>query len=117
MLGKSARAGVSLRGRGEGRQEQVVRDILNYLLHHPAVADTFEGIARWRVLEEIARRNVATTEDAMKWLIEKGFLFEEKIAGGRTIYKLNAEKRKEAERLVKEMDVEEHQRTGRSGKS
>lgn len=106
-----------MRGRGEGRQEQVVRDILNYLLHHPAVADTFEGIARWRVLEEIARRNVASTEDAMKWLITKGFLREEKIAGGRTIYRLDTEKRKEAELLVKEMDAGERRRSGRTGKN
>lgn len=106
-----------MRGRGEGRQEQVVRDILNYLLHHPGAADTFEGIARWRVLEEIARRSVASTEDAMNWLIAKGFLREEKIAGGRTVYRLDAEKRKEAELLVKEMQAEQPRRLRRPAES
>jgi hypothetical protein len=91
-----------LRDGGDYRQEQIAKDILNYLLHHPAGADTFDGIARWRVLEEIARRSVASTEDAMQWLIAKGFLCEEKIAGGRTLYRLDAGKKKEAELLVKE---------------
>lgn len=89
-------------GGGEGRREQIARDILNYLLHHPAAADTFDGIARWRILEEIAKRSVASTEDAMHWLIEQGFLREEKIAGGRTLYRLDAGKRRDAELLVKE---------------
>lgn len=105
-----------MRGGGKGRREQIARDILNYLLHHPAAADSFEGIARWRVLEEIARRSVASTEDAMQWLVAKGFLCEEKIAGGRTIYRLEAGKRKEAELLVKEKEPKQPPRLRRAAK-
>lgn len=90
-----------MRGGGEGRREHIAKDILSYLLRHPAAADTFDGIARWRILEEIARRSVASTEDAMRWLIAKGFLNEEKIPGGQSIYRLNPGRRKEAESLVR----------------
>lgn len=106
-----------MRGGGEGRREQIARDILNYLLQHPAAADTFEGIARWRVLEEIARRSVASTEDAVQWLIAKGLLREEKIAGGRTLLRLDAGKKKEAELLVKEKEPKQPRRFRRSAKS
>ena len=99
-----------MRGSGEGRQEQAAKEVLSYLLRHPAAADTFEGIARWRLLEEIAKRSVDSTEEAVKWLIANGFLREEKIAGGRTIYRLESEKREEAELLVKKTGAEKSRR-------
>jgi hypothetical protein len=103
-----------LRSGGEVRREEIARDILHYFLRHPAAADTFDGIVRWRVLEEIARRTVASTEDAMRWLIAEGFLSGEKIAGGRTLYRLVDGKRREAELLVKE--GEQPHRPGRAGR-
>lgn len=105
-----------MRSGGETKREEIARDILNYLLHHPAAADTLEGIARWRILEEIAKRSLASTEDAMRWLIAKGFLCEEKIAGGKTIYRLDAGRRKEAELLVKEREPNQAGSLKRSGK-
>lgn len=90
-----------MRGKAKGRREDIAKDILNYLLQHPAAADTFDGIARWRVLDEVARSSIASTEEAMQWLIANEFLKEEKTAGGRSICRLNPEKRKEAESLVK----------------
>lgn len=86
--------------RGEARRIEIARDILSYLLQHPAAADTFEGIARWRILEEIAMRTVATTESALLWLIEKGFLLEEKIAERQSIYRLDPGRRNDAELLL-----------------
>lgn len=105
-----------MRGGGEGRREDIARDILNYLLKHPAAADTFDGIAHWRILEEIARRSLASTDDAMQWLIAKDFLVEEKIPGGQSIYQLNPRKRNEAEALVKENEPKPPGRFRRSGK-
>jgi hypothetical protein len=93
-----------LPSRGETRIE-IARDILNYLLRHPAAADTFEGIARWRILEEIAMRTAASTESALRWLIEQGFLLEEKMAGGQSIYRLDPDRRKDAESLLQGHEV------------
>lgn len=89
---------------GEAGQKEIARDILNYFLHHPGAADTFEGVVRWRILDEIAKRNIASTEHAMHWLIAQGFLKEEKIAGGQSMYRLDDGKREEAQLLVKEKE-------------
>jgi hypothetical protein len=105
-----------LRGGAEGQREQIAKEILNYFLRNPAAADTFEGIVRWRITEEIARRTVASTEDAVQWLIAEGFLCEEKIAGGRTLLKLDAKKKKDAELLVKETKPKQRRPSGRSKK-
>lgn len=105
-----------MRSGGGSKRDEIAKDILSYLLRHPAAADTFDGIARWRILEEIARRSIASTEDAMRWLIAKGFLSEEKIAGGQSLYRLDPEKRKEAESLVKEKEPKPPGRFRKSGK-
>lgn len=47
-------------------------------------------------------RTMASTESALRWLIEKGFLLEEKIAGGQSIYRLDPGRRKDAELLLSE---------------
>ena len=108
--------GEVLRGGGEIRREDIARDILSYLLQHPAAADTFDGIVRWRILEEMARRSVASTGVAMRWLIAKDFLTEEKTPGGQSIYRLNPEKRSEAESLVKGNEPKARVRFGQSGR-
>ena len=99
---------------GGGTREEIARDILSYLLHHPAAADTFEGIVRWRILEEIAERTVASTEEAMRWLIARGLVREEKIARGRIIYRLDQARRDEAELLAHERKAEARERVPRS---
>jgi hypothetical protein len=80
--------------------EEITKHILTFFLKTPNVADSFAGIARWRLLEEAVERSVARTETALRWLIAEGFLIEETIAGSRSMYRLNPEKRDEAERLV-----------------
>lgn len=87
---------------GDSKRDEIARDILSYLLRNPSAADSFDGIARWRLLEEIARRSVASTESAMHWLIANNYLIEDKIPGGKAIYRLNLNRRKDAERLVGE---------------
>ena len=82
-------------------KEEVSKEILSYFLRAPNVVDTFTGIARWRLLEEVVDRNVATTDLALDWLIKQGFLIEETIVGSPNVFRLNPEKRSEAERLVK----------------
>lgn len=89
-----------MRSADDSKRSEIATDILSFLLRNPSAADSFEGIARWRLLEEIARRSVASTDEAMHWLIENGFLSEETIPGGKTIYRLNTDRRGDAERMV-----------------
>ena len=77
--------------------EAVAREILDYFLRHPEAADSLTGVARWRLLEQAVERSVATTETALQWLLEQGYLRQRQIAGGERIFQLNPEKRRDAE--------------------
>jgi hypothetical protein len=96
-----------LRSAGGKQLADIASDILNYFLRNPTVIDSFDGIVRWRVLEEIVRRSVTETEDALHWLIAKGYLSEEKVPGRKSMYRLVPSKRADAERLVRETGEEE----------
>jgi hypothetical protein len=84
---------------GESR-EDLARQILSYFLRNPSAADSFDGIARWRLLEDIARRSIAATEDALAWLIREGYLRQEALPGSKSLFRLNADMRTEAEKFV-----------------
>jgi DNA-binding PadR family transcriptional regulator len=64
-----------------------VKQILNYFLRNSKAADTLEGIARWRLLEEQVHRSFQQTESALAWLVEQGFL-EVETVGSRRIFRL-----------------------------
>jgi hypothetical protein len=72
---------------------------MRYFVQHPHAADSLEGIARWRLLDQRARDLVAETGRAIEQLVEEGLL-EEVSAGGQTLYRLNPDKRDDARRLV-----------------
>jgi hypothetical protein len=77
------------------------REILRHYVEHPGSADSLEGIAEWLLLEEVVQRRVEETRQALRWLVEHGFL-ERTAAAVATppLYRLNAEKLPEAERLL-----------------
>ena len=89
-----------LRERQPNSREEIAKQILGFFLQNPDVVDSFGGIARWRLLEDEVNRSLANTEAALNWLIQNGFLIEEKIAGSQSVYRLNAGKRDEAEGLL-----------------
>jgi hypothetical protein len=89
---------------GGKSQGETAREILGYFLRNPNAADSFDGIAQWRLLEDIARRSVAATEEGLRWLIAENYLREESVPGGKTVYSLNSNMRKEAERFVDGQD-------------
>ena len=59
------------------------------LLSATQAADTIQGIARWRLLDELARRTVADTEAALEWLVAQGFLVEVSPSPSPPIYRFN----------------------------
>jgi hypothetical protein len=73
-----------------------VREVLSYFVRNPNAADDLEGIARWRVLEEIARRRIEDTRHALKWLVEEGYLRETLVAGWAPIFKINSDRLEQA---------------------
>jgi hypothetical protein len=83
-----------LRGLSSRLSEPGISDtavaILNYFLRNPQVADDLEGIARWRLGQEMAHRKVEEANRALKWLVNEALLVEAKIPGGRSVFSLNA---------------------------
>jgi phosphoribosylanthranilate isomerase len=66
-----------------------VREVLNYFLRNPQAVDSLEGIARWRLLDEMARRKIEETRKALEWLVEQRYLSKTMVAGGAPVFSLN----------------------------
>jgi hypothetical protein len=79
---------------------EVVGQILSYFVCNPNAADSLEGVARWRLLEECAHRNFQQTTAALNWLVSRGFLEEVRITGSSRIFRLDPAKREEAVRFL-----------------
>lgn len=84
------------------------RDILRHYLDNPLTADSLEGIAGWRLLEEIVQRRVAETDTALRWLVDRGYLQRSAQTAAPPVYRLNPDRRSDAERLL---DARPHARS------
>ena len=79
---------------------KLAKEILSYFLRNPQAADSLEGVTRWRLLEERVHRQLEDTDQALGWLVRRGFLVRFSSAWTGAVYKLNQENRSEAERLL-----------------
>jgi hypothetical protein len=94
---------VSPRARQTQIPERAV-DVLTYFLRNPQAADTLEGVARWRLLEEDVHRSVREVGDAIAWLIEHDFLRQESREDGsraEPLFRLNEGRIERARHLVR----------------
>jgi hypothetical protein len=66
----------------------LVDEVRSYFRAHPHAADSLEGIARWRLLEERALRQVEATQRALRHLVARGELVEETQSGMAPLYRL-----------------------------
>ena len=80
---------------------RLVKDILGFYIDHPKVAESTEGLARWRLLERYVEQTMRETEQAVVWLVAQGFLSEVKSAGNRRAFALNPERLGDAEALLR----------------
>lgn len=81
-------------------QTDVARKILAYFLRNPDAADTAEGVARWRVMDEQIRYSVRETLVALKWLVAKGYLQESSSRSSGAIFRLRADRSDETRKLA-----------------
>jgi hypothetical protein len=81
------------------KEKSIVREIISYFLRNPDAADTLEGIARWRLLDETVHRRVKETQAALQWLVAQGII-QEHVSSGGTIFGLNPESKEQAEQLL-----------------
>jgi hypothetical protein len=77
-------------------EPELAREILNYFLRHPQAADDLEGLARWRLMREKVRRTIEQTDEAIRWLVAKGFLEEIVTPGGR-VFRLKGRRSRESQ--------------------
>ena len=73
---------------------------MRYFVQHPEAADSLEGIARWRLIEQRTRDLVAETSDAVEQLVDEGLLERVTLPGGQTLYRLRPDQADVARRLV-----------------
>lgn len=83
-------------------QDDVARHVLRYFLRNPHASDDVEGIARWRLLDQVVRDAVEDTTRALELLVARGFIKRVAIAGPRYLFSLDPEKRDAAERFLQE---------------
>jgi hypothetical protein len=85
---------------GENSIPPVVTEVLSYFMRNPQAADNLEGIARWRLLNEVIRRKIDETRVALAWLVEHGFLCESESIGADPIFTLNPKRIEEAQEFL-----------------
>lgn len=67
----------------------VAKHILRYFYRNPQAADTVEGVARWRLLDERIQNNLETVMQAMAWLVSEDLLVKESRPASSTVFRLN----------------------------
>jgi hypothetical protein len=89
--------------------ESIVKEVLSYFLRNVEAADSLEGIARWRLLDEVVRRRVDETYRALTWLVEHEYVRETMAAGTESIFSLNLHRLVEAKAFLAGEDRSEGQ--------
>jgi hypothetical protein len=77
--------------------------VLSYFVRNPQAADSLEGVARWRLLDETVRRRVMATHEALAWLVERGVLQRRQGPGLEPVFSLDPDRTAEARQLLAEL--------------
>lgn len=78
----------------------MAREILTYFVRNPHAADSLEGVARWRLMDEVIRRKLDETEAALECLVAQGYLMSSISPGGTATFSLNPERIEEARQFL-----------------
>ncbi len=78
----------------------MAREILNYFIRNPQAADTLEGVARWRLMDEVIRRKLDETSTVLEGLVARGYLTRSISPGGIATFSLNPERVDEARQFL-----------------
>jgi hypothetical protein len=81
---------------------EMAREILRYFVRNPQAADSLEGVARWRLMDEVIRRKLDETEAALKWLVAQGYLTSSISPGGTVTFSLNPKPAKDIRQFLAE---------------
>ena len=82
-------------------RSQVARAILDYLYQHPDAQDTLAGIAEWWLADDKVKTRTVTIKEALDELIEKGFVLAQKGKDLQIRYRMNEQRLKDIEAVLK----------------
>jgi hypothetical protein len=85
----------------EVRRSHIARAILDYLLEHPDAQDTLAGIAEWWLPEEKIKTRLVIVKDALDQLVARALVLERRGKDLQTHYRINGQRLKEIEKLVR----------------
>ncbi|HLF86223.1 MAG TPA: hypothetical protein VI584_04005 [Nitrospiria bacterium] len=76
------------------------REILSYLVEHPEAKDTAEGIMKWWLSKGSTEREKDEVQDAIDFLVAKGWLAMREIADSKKIYGVERERLEEIKEFL-----------------
>lgn len=74
------------------RRDEIAKLILQHILIHPEKKDTFEGILRWWIGEQVMDLRIAEVKAALDWLLVSDIIIEKKLSDSKTMYFPNKDK-------------------------
>ena len=80
----------------------VAREILRFYLRNPEAADSVEGLARWRLLDERIYSTLDKVSRAVSWLVSQELLVKEPTSPCTSVFRLNESERKKSEGFVQQ---------------
>jgi hypothetical protein len=86
------------------RYPETAMRILRYFVRNPEAADTCEGIARWRLLEETIHHTTEETARAVDWLEARGYLQRVPGIGSSPLFMLDRAKLTEVTSFLAESE-------------
>lgn len=88
----------------------LTKQVLTYFVRNPGAADSAEGIARWRIMDEKIRSTVQDTFAVLRWLVAEGYLDEVSTRGAGSIFRLNTDRIDDARQLIADPSVRRRRR-------
>jgi hypothetical protein len=80
---------------------RIAHEILAYLMDHPDAQDTLDGVVQWWLLERKIKNQTDLTKEALAELVSKGLVLESESGDSRIHYRMNPDKSKEIQRLLR----------------
>ena len=99
MLLKKRAIPLKEKGPSEGLMA-AAREILSYLVEHPDAKDTVEGILKWWLSKAHTKREKREVQEAIDFLVEKGWVISREVADSKKIYGVESERMEEIREFV-----------------
>ena len=86
----------------ETTRDELIAEILRYVVAHPDAKDTIDGIEKWWLSKSTKREGKRKTEEALNFLAVKGWLNARSSPQSETIYSLNENSAEEIDAFLKD---------------